>query len=327
MGTGEITAIVFASVVFALMVAYILLVPQKFFFKALFAGAYISSWTLLAMKSRKINLDDVVSAYIISKKTKLGITLHDFELISIGGGSATNVATGLNTAKLAKIGIDLKFATAVDVAGLGIMQVVSECVKPKVIELPLVTATTMDLHEINVKVSLSLKINLKNYLNGVTDETISARGVEAVVTKIANTTRAQDLIAHPEFLDKAIFDAGIDENAKYELVSADVIHIDLGKDKGAEMEKDRMEKDHLASMRRLEQRKAEALAVQEEMKARAEEMNAKTAANNAEVPKALKKAIEDGKIKDITEYYKLQNLMTDTQVKMNMLGKKNEEDE
>ena len=59
------------------------------------------------------------------------------------------------------------------------------------------------------------------------------------------------------------------------------------------------------------------------MKAKAEEMRAKLVANEAEVPKTIVKAIEEGKIKDVVDYYKLQNLQADTEMRRHMIGKKN----
>jgi len=327
MGIGEIVAIVFASVVFALLCIFFIVLPKKYYYSAMFSGAYISAFRLIGMKSRKVNLEDVVSAYVLSKKSKLNLTLMDLETVSLSGGSALRVVKGLSTAKIAKINISLDFAKSVDVSGIDIMQVVRECINPKVIELPLVTASAKDYLEVNVKISLSLKVNLKNFLYGVGDDTVAARGIEAAVTKIANTDRADSLVAHPEYLDKAIFDANIDAGAKYELVSADVIHIDLGQDKRIGLEKQSLEQEHLMSMYKLEQRRAEAEAVEKEMKARAEELKAQAAEEEIEIQRAIKDAIDEGKVSDVVELYKLQNLQLDTEIKRQQMKKYEEEGE
>lgn len=321
MGTGEIVAIVFASVVFALLCIFFLMLPKKYYYSAMFSGVYISAFRLLGMKTRKVNLEDVVSAYVLAKKSKMNLTLMDLETISLSGGSALRVVKGLSIAKIAKINITLDFAKSVDVSGIDIMQVVRECINPRVIELPLITASAKDYLEVNVKLSLSLKVNLKNFLYGVGYDTVAARGVEAVVTKIANTEKADTLVAHPELLDKAVFDAGIDSGAKYELISADVIHIDLGQDKRIGLEKQSMEQEHLMSMYKLEQRKAEAEAVEKEMKARAEELRAQAAEEEVELQRAVREAVDEGKIKDVVDLYKLQNLQVDTEIKRQQMKK------
>ncbi len=322
MSGGAIAGVVIAGVLFIFLLTIFIMMPKKVYFMALFSGIYVSAFKLISMKLRKEPYDEIVTAYILSKKSKLNISFYQLELISAGGGHPINIIEGLNAASSAKLDVDLEFAKAVDIAGMDFLEVVKECVNPKVIEIPLITAVAQDKQEINVKISLTLKTVISNYLNGVNVETISARAVEAVVTKIANTQKAIDLTAKPQFLDKAIFDAGIDEDSKYELVSADVIHIDLGINKALLEEKEQIEKQRIITNNQLEHRRLTAVAVEQEMKAKAEEMRAKTIANEAEVPKAIIKAIEEGKIKDVIDYYKLENLQADTEMRRKLLDKK-----
>jgi len=126
---------------------------------------------------------------------------------------------------------------------------------------------------------------------------------------------ASSLTARPELLDKAIFDADIDADAKYTLVSADVIHIDLGNDRGFYNEKQLLEKEHIISTNKLEQRRLLALAQEQEAKAKVEEAKLKVVEEEAEVPRALAEAIREGKIKDVVDFHKLQNLQADTEMR------------
>lgn len=323
MSTGAIIAIVLASLVFIFALVLFILMPKKIYFTALFSKAYIPVFKSISMKLRNENMEQIVNAYILAKKSHNKISLYELELISTSGGNALKVVEGLNAAQNAKLPIDLEFAKAVDIAGMDIVGVVRECINTKLIELPLISAVAQDNKEINVKLSLTLKVVIENFLKGVGDETISARAVEAVVTKIANTARASDLISKPQLLDKAVFDAEVDNDSKYQLVSADVIHIDLGIDKGLVAEKEQIEKNRIIAANQLEHRRLVAVAVEQEMKAKAEEMRAKVVATEAEVPKAIIEAIKEGKIKDIVDYYKLQNLQADTEMKLSLLKKKN----
>lgn len=322
MSGGEIAAIVLASVLFVFLLIIFILMPKKAYFMAIFSGAYVSAFKLISMKLRKQDYIEIVKSYILSKKSHLKMSLYQLELISSAGGHPMNIVEGLNAAKSAKLDIDLDFAKAVDVAGLNFLETIKECVNPKVVEIPLISGVTQDNQEINVKISLTLKTEIENFLSGVNIDTVSARAVEAVVTKIANTEKATHLLSKPQLLDKAIFDAGIDENSKYELVSADVIHIDLGVNKALVAEKEQIEKQRIIAANQLESRRLMAVAVEQEMRAKAEEMRAKTIANEAEVPKAIIKAIEEGKIKDVIDYYKLENLQADTEMRRKLLDKK-----
>ena len=315
MDAGVIAAIVLGALLLIFVLVILILMPCKAYFTAFFSGCYISAFRLIGMKMRKLNTSEIVNAYIMAKKSRLGLTLFDVQLVFVSGGNAMNIVKGMIAAKAAKLNINFDFLRAVDIAGRDVLEVVRECINTKTIELPLVTSLTRDKREVNVKISLTLKVNLKNYLKGVGEDTISARAVETVVTKISNSKVADELISHPEYLDKAIFDADVDEDSKFELVSADVIHIDLGHNRAFDMEKEALERNRIVASNQLEQRRLTAMAVEKEMKAKAEELRCKTIENEAEVPKAIIKAIEEGKMKDVVDYYKLQNLQADTEMR------------
>ncbi len=321
MSVGAIIGLVVAGLVFIFLLTIFILMPRKTYFTVLFSGCYVSVFKLISMKMRKENVDEIVSAYITSRKSHLGLTLFDLEVVSTSGGHPIKIVDGLIASKSANLNFDFNFVKAVDISGRDVLEVVRECINPKIIELPLVTAITQDNLELNIKVSLTLKTNLKNFLTGVTDETISARAVEAIVTKVLNTSRAKDLLSHPELLDKAVFDAGVDENSKYELVSADVIYVDLGNNRSVQFEKDEIEKQRILMVNELEQRRLTAVAEEQEAKVKAEKMRLKVIEQEAEVPKAIVKAIEEGKIKDVLDYYKLQNLQADTEMRRRLTGK------
>ncbi len=323
MSAGVIAAIVIGGLLLLCIIVLLILLPCKAYFTALFSGCYISGVKLIAMKMRKVDVMEIMHAYILAKKAHLGLTVYDLEIAYSSGGHPLNIVEGLNAAKNSKVKIDFDFAKAVDIAGRDVIAVVRECMSPKTIELPLITSVAQDNVEINAKISLTLKVNLSKFLTGATEETIAARAVEAVVTKIANTVTAKQLVSRPQLLDKAIFDAAIDEDCKYTLVSADVIHIDLGNDRGISIERDQIEKNRLITANQMEHRRLMAIAVEQEMKAKAEEMRLKAIEAEAEIPKAIVKAIEEGKMKDVVDYFKIQNLQADTEMRRNLFSKKN----
>ncbi len=322
MNAGYIVLIILACLLVIFVTVLLILMPRRAFFVALFSRAYIPLFKSISMKLRKEKLDEIVDAYILAKRSKLVVSLADLEVVSTSGGHPLKVVEGVNASKNAKLNFDFEFAKAVDISGRDVLEVVRECINPKIIELPLISSVAQDNFEVNVKVSLTLKVNIKNFLTGVTEDTISARAVEAVVTKIANTPKASDLVAKPQLIDKAIFDAEIDMGAKYELVSADVIHADLGTNRGLSLEKEKIEKSRLLDANQLEHRRLVAVAVEQEMKAKAEEMKLKVIEQEAEVPKAVVQAIKEGKMKDVVDYYKLQNLQADTDMRRKLAGKK-----
>lgn len=324
MSTGEIVGIVFGGVAFCLLVIFFCLLPCRAYFTAFFSGCYVGAFKLIGMKLRKVDVKQVVSAFVLAKKSHLGVTIFDLELVLTSGGRPLNIVEGLNASKSAKLDFDFNFAKAVDISGRDILEVVRECISPKTIELPLITSVAQDNFEVNVKISLTLKVNLENFLHGATEETISARAVEAVVTKIANTKHGSDLVAQPELVDKTIFDAGVDDDCKYELISADVIHIDLGNNRGLAFEKEQIEKNHIMASNQLEERRLAAMALEQENKAKAEEMRISVIESEMQVHEAVVKAIEEGKMKDVVDYYKMENLRADTEMRKHLTsGKSN----
>ena len=320
MNAGIITAIVIGGLFFVYLMTLFILLPKKAYFTGLFSGAYVSCFKCISMKLRKIDVMNIISAYILSKKSHLGINLYDFEIVSTSGGHPLKIVEGLNAAKSAQLNIDFEFAKSIDIAGMDILQVVRECINPKVIELPLINAVAQDKIEINTKVSRTLKTEISNFLRGVTDETIASRAIEAVVTKIANTEKAEYLVSKPQLIDKAIFDAQVDSDSKYQLVSADVIHVDLGVNRNLTEEKEELERRRLISANQLEHRRLIAITAEQEMKVKTEEERAKVVAQEAEVPKAIVEAIKEGKMKDVVDYFKLQNLQADTEMRRKLSG-------
>ncbi len=325
MSVGGIVGVCFAGVIFVLLATWFVLIPKRAYFSALFSGAYVLGFKLIALKLRKAKTGEIVEAYIASKRGKLGIAFLQLETLCVAGGNPVKVVEALSVAKSAKIDIDFALAKAVDAAGMDVLGLVQACVNPTQIEIPLASAVAQDNREVTVKVTLTLKPVLSKYLDGVGEETLSARAVEAVVTKIANTAEAKNIIARPQLLDKAIYDAQIDEDSKYELVSADVIHVDYGVDRNIAKLQQQEEVAERRAKFSLEQRRLTATAVEAEMKAKAEEMRSRVIANEAEVPKAVVEAIQKGKMKDIVDYYKVQNLQADTEMRRKLSQKNDNE--
>lgn len=309
--------------IFALVV--LIMLPKKAFFTCWFSGCAVSAFRLIGLKLRGFDVNEIMLASLLAKKSHVGVPVRDLEVLFASGGHPQSVVRALVAAKSANLPLDFAFLQAADIAGYDVLQVVQQCVNTKVIEIPLVNAAAGDNKEVNVKISLTLKVNIQNFLSGVGEETISARAVEAVVTKIANTAFAAEVVSRPQILDQAIFAANVDEDSKYELVSADVIDVDYGADRALAMEKEQIEKNHILQVNALEHRRLAAVAQEAEMKAKTEENKAEVAANEAEIPKAVVKAIEEGKIKDVLDFYKLQNLQADTEMRRHMTGRKDED--
>ncbi len=315
MNPGWIVLIVFCALLFIYALTIFILLPKKAYFSALFSGTYISTFKLIGLKLRKTDYQNIVEAYIVAKKSMIGLSIAQIESIAASGGNPLKVVNGVVSSRNAKLDFDIDFVKAIDISGRDVLQVIQECMNPKVIQIPLVTGVAQDNFEVSVKASLTLKVNIKNFLEGTTEDTVSARAVEAIVTKISNTAVAKSLTSRPELLDKAIFDAGVDADSKYVLESADIVFIALGENKNALLEKQLIEKQNIIEKNKLEQRKILAAALEQEEKVKIQEAKRKIYEEEQEIPRALAQAVKDGKIKDIVDFYKLQNLQADTEMR------------
>ena len=223
---------------------------------------------------------------------------------------------------LKKAGINYKFETVqkLYLARGDLNKFVDECLNSKVVDSDVITARCLDLQEVSVKVRLTLKVNLKNIFSSLKEETIFARINESVLAKITSTKDHNFILTTPQIIDKVIYEAEADNGNYYEIVSADVVDVKLGKNYALDKEKELIEKNKIIEQNRIEARRLTAVAVEQEMKARNEELKAQLVEEEMKVPKALTEAIENGKFNNLADYYKIQNLHADTMLKNRLAG-------
>jgi uncharacterized protein YqfA (UPF0365 family) len=107
---------------------------------------------------------------------------------------------------------------------------------------------------------------------------------------------------------------GLDTGTAFEILSIDIADIDVGKNIGAQLQMDQANADKNIAQAKAEERRAMAIAVEQEMKAKAQEMRAKVIEAEAEVPMALSEAFRNGNL-GIMDYYRMQNIKADTEMR------------
>lgn len=325
MNAGWIVLIVFSGLLLLSMIIVCWLLPLKSYFTALFSGCYVSVRKLISMRQRKMPVYDIVSAYILAKKAKLDVALKDLESIYEVGGNPARVVEGMVAGSAVGLNLTLEIARKVDFTGQDAVELVKDCINTKIIETPWATSLACDLQEINAKLKLTVKGNFKHLTSGVGLETLLSRANECVVAKIAGARDHKTILQNPLLLSKAVFDGEIDSDTFYEIVSVDVLEVSLGNNIALKREKEKLEKEHLIEMNRIEERRLVAQAVEQEMKAKAQEMKVKLLEQEMEVPKAIAKAVEEGKMDNLIDFYKLENLQADTQMRKHLSGQLPEE--
>ena len=110
---------------------------------------------------------------------------------------------------------------------------------------------------------------------------------------------------------------GLDSGTAFEILSIDIADVDVGKNIGAILQTDQAEADKSVAQAKAEERRAMAVAAEQENRAQVEAMRAKVVESEAEVPRALAEAFRSGNF-GVMDYYNLQNLQSDTQMRGNI---------
>jgi uncharacterized protein YqfA (UPF0365 family) len=200
---------------------------------------------------------------------------------------------------------------AIDLAGRDVFQAVQMSVIPKVIDTPSVAAVAKDGIQLLAKARVTVRANIKQLVGGAGEETILARVGEGIVSSIGAADSHKKVLENPDDISKLVLRKGLDAGTAYEILSIDIADINIGKNIGAILQMDQAEADKNIAQAKAEERRAMAVATEQEMRAKSQEMRAKVIEAEAEVPKAMAEAFRSGNL-GIMDYYKMKNIEADT---------------
>jgi uncharacterized protein YqfA (UPF0365 family) len=311
MGTFEV--LIGIVVVIGLLV-FLNFFPFMLWISALASGVRIGIITLVAMRLRRVVPSRIVNPMIKATKAGLGLHVNQLEAHYIAGGNVDRVVNALIAAERAQITLPFERAVAIDLAGRDVLQAVQMSVNPKVIETPLVSAVAKDGIEVKVKARVTVRANIDRLVGGAGEETIMARVGEGIVTTVGSSPSHKDVLENPDMISRTVLSKGLDAGTAFEILSIDIADVDVGKNIGAHLQTEQAEADKLISQARAEERRAMAVAHEQEMKARVEEMRAKVVEAESQVPLAMADALRSGKI-GVMDYMNLKNIDADTQMR------------
>lgn len=307
------------AVVFVLFIAIFFgTVPVNLWVKSTFSGAYIPARKLVGMKLRNVDVALIVKCYINATKADVKITISDLETHYLAGGNIERVVEALIVAHGAKINLSVDNAKAIDLANRDILLAVQNCVTPVVITTPPISAVACDGIELIVKIRITVQSNIEKLIGGAGEETILARVGEGVVSVVGSAKNHQLVLENPDAISKSVLSKGLDKGTAFEILSIDVADIDIGRNVGAKLQAEKAEADVQIANARAEERRAMAIAAEQEMKAKTQEMHAKLLNAQSEVPRAISMAFKSGNI-GVMDYYRMQNIQADTHMR-NSIG-------
>src|SRR5690625_545042 len=309
--------IIVGSVIALFLFLYIL--PLNLWFTAQLSNVRIGLLNLVLMRLRKVPPSLITNAMITATKAGLNITSNDIETHYLAGGNVNNVIKALISADKANIPLDFKLATAIDLAGRDVFDAVQLSVNPRVISTPPVAAVAKDGIQLIAKARVTVRANINQLVGGAGEETILARVGEGIVTTIGSAGNHKEVLENPDTISKTVLAKGLDSGTAFEILSIDIADIDIGENVGAKLQTDQADADLKVANARAEERRAMAVATEQEMRAKAQEARAKVIEAESQIPLAMAEAFKAGNL-GVMDYYKMSNLQADTEMRNSISG-------
>ncbi|MCK5241127.1 flotillin-like protein FloA [bacterium] len=307
-----------------LLLFIVLMVILSFFglwLRARLSGVRITYANLIGMTLRKVSATVIVQGMIMSTKAGLQLSVADLEAHYLAGGNVTRVVFALIAANKANIELEFKKAAAIDLAGRDVLDAVKTSVNPKVIDCPAassgkasIEAVAGDGIQLKAKARVTVRANIERLIGGATEETIIARVGEGIVTTIGSSKTHKEVLENPDLISKRVLEKGLDSGTAFEILSIDIADVDVGRNIGAALQTDQAEADKKVAQAKAEQRRAMAIAQEQEMKAKTQENRAKVVEAEAKIPQAIADSFRSGNL-GIMDFYRMKNIQADTDMR------------
>lgn len=319
----EITFLLIGLLIVVAVCIFFYYVPFFLWISARVSGARISLIQLFLMRIRKVPARIIVQAMIEAHKAGLSeVNRDDLEAHFLAGGNVEKVVHALVSAAKANIDLGFKMATAIDLAGRDVFQAVQMSVNPKVIDTPPVTAVAKDGIQLIAKARVTVRANIRQLVGGAGEDTVLARVGEGIVSSIGSSESHKQVLENPDSISKLVLKKGLDSGTAFEILSIDIADIDIGKNIGATLQIDQAQADKNIAQAKAEERRAMAIALEQEMKAKAQEARAKVIEAEAQVPQSIAEAFRAGNL-GVMDYYRLKNIESDTNMRDSIAGGSN----
>ena len=296
------------------IMVFLYVVPLGLWVSALAAGVNVGIFTLVGMRLRRVNPSQIVMPLIKANKAGLDVNVNQLEAHYLAGGDVDRVVDALIAAERASIPLTFERSAAIDLAGRDVLEAVQMSVNPKVIETPIISAVAKNGIELKVRARVTVRANIDRLVGGAGEATIIARVGEGIVTTVGSSEEHTDVLENPDHISRTVLGKGLDAGTAFEILSIDIADVDVGRNIGAQLQTDQAEADKKIAQARAEERRAMAVATEQEMRAKTQDMQAKVVEAQAEVPKALAEAFRNGNL-GVMDYYNMKNIMADTSMR------------
>ena len=310
---GLSIVVIIAIILFFFIFLYF--VPIGLFITAFFSGVKLKIFKdLVGMRLRKVPPVIIVRSIITATKAGLTVDLPKLEAHYLAGGTVIKVINALISADKANLGLTFERAAAIDLAGRDVLEAVKMSVIPKVIETPMVAAVAKDGIQLKAIARITVRANIERLVGGAGEATILARVGEGIVSTIGSSASHKEVLENPDKISKSVLAKGLDSGTAFEILSIDIADVDIGQNIGAILQTDQAEADLKVARAKAEERRAAAVASEQENIADVAKQRARVVEAEAEIPKAMAEAFRNGNL-GIFDYYKLKNIQADTEMR------------
>jgi len=311
--TGLSLFIIIAVVLFLMLFLYF--IPVRLYIAAISSGVKIRIFKdLIGMRLRRVPPSIIVEGMISATKAGLELNMGKLEAHFLARGNVRRVVDALISADKAKIQLPFERAAAIDLAGRDVLEAVKMSVLPKVIETPVVSAVAKDGIQLKAIARVTVRTNIERLVGGAGEATVLARVGEGIVSTIGSSETHKKVLENPDTISKSVLAKGLDSGTAFEILSIDIADVDIGQNIGAILQTDQAEADLKVARAKAEERRAAAVASEQENVAEVAKQRARVVEAEAEIPRAISEAFRSGNF-GIMDYYNLRNLQADTQMR------------
>jgi len=260
---GVILIVVFIAI-------FLRFVPIPLWISAKFSGARVGIGALIGMRLRRVNPEKIVRPLIKITKANVPVPVGQLEAHHLAGGRVDAVVNALIAANRANLDLPFEQAAAIDLAGRDVFEAVRMSVNPKVIETPVISAMAINGIEIKALARVTVRTNIKRLVGGAGESTIIARVGEGIVTTIGSAKTHREVLENPDIISQTVLAKGLDTGTAYEILSIDIADVDVGRNIGAQLQIEQADADKKIAEAKAEERRALAVAQEQENRAEVE---------------------------------------------------------
>ncbi|NLE55816.1 MAG: UPF0365 family protein [Lentisphaerae bacterium] len=268
------------------------------------AGLGVSFIDLLTIHLRKLQPVELVDCLKVMRKAGVEVTLADLQSHQLAGGNLASIKSAVVGANKAGIKLGYRDIAAIDLAGRDVRDAVDSHINPKVLRCPVPGQPLVDGREpgvagiakdgirLEVKARVTVRTRLDRLVGGAGEATILARVGEGIVTAIGHADSHRQILESPELIAQEILKRGLDSGTCFEILSVDIADIDVMDNVAARLSSQQADADKRIARAKAEERRANAVASNQEMLSQTMAMRARVVEARENLPLAVAAACD-----------------------------------